>query len=62
MTIQLLKLGPKPHKQDGTPDRRYRVTHANKPKHPSLRSLLTLELHYINNHSKKYRTLEKTML
>lgn len=36
-TIQAIKPGPKPKKQDGTPDRRQRVTPDTKPKHPDLK-------------------------
>jgi hypothetical protein len=35
--IQAIKPGPKPDKQDGTPDRRPRVTPPNQPKHPDLK-------------------------
>jgi hypothetical protein len=35
--IQAIKPGPKPDKQDGTPDERRRVTPENQPKHPKLR-------------------------
>lgn len=35
-TIEAIKPGPKPNKQDGTPDRRQRVTPETKPKHPAL--------------------------
>jgi hypothetical protein len=37
MNIQAIKPGPKPKKEDGTPDKRPRVTPANKPKHPDLK-------------------------
>lgn len=37
MKIQAIKPGPKPNKQDGTPDKRQRVTPAYKPKHPELK-------------------------
>ncbi|GEM_PF-167098 len=36
-TIKAIKPGPKPKKQDGTPDRRQRVTPETKPKHPDLK-------------------------
>lgn len=32
MTTQAINPGPKPKKEDGTPDKRPRVTPANKPK------------------------------
>jgi hypothetical protein len=35
--IQAIKPGPKPKKEDGTPDERRRVTPPNKPKHPGLK-------------------------
>jgi len=35
-TIQAIKPGPKPKKEDGTPDRRRSVTPPNQPKHPIL--------------------------
>jgi hypothetical protein len=37
MQIQGIKPGPKPKKQDGTPDERRRVKEENQPKHPSLK-------------------------
>ncbi len=36
-TIQAIKPGPKPKKDDGTDDRRRRVTPEVKPKHPTLK-------------------------
>jgi len=36
-TIEAIKPGPKPKKEDGTPDRRRRVTPNSKPKHPKLK-------------------------
>ncbi len=36
-TIQGIKPGPKPKKEDGTPDKRRRVTPETKPKHPDLK-------------------------
>lgn len=36
-TIKAIKPGPKPKKQNGTPDRRQRVTPDTKPKHPDLK-------------------------
>lgn len=36
-TIQAIKPGPKPKKEDGTKDRRRRVTPETKPKHPKLK-------------------------
>ena len=36
-TFQTIKPGPKPNKEDGTPDRRRRVTPENQPKHPALK-------------------------
>lgn len=35
--IQAIKPGPKPKKQDGTPDERRRVTPREKPKHRDLK-------------------------
>jgi hypothetical protein len=35
--IEAIKPGPKPKKQDGTPDERRRVTPETKPKHPDLK-------------------------
>lgn len=35
--IQAIKPGPKPHKEDGTEDRRKRVDPPTKPKHPTLK-------------------------
>lgn len=35
-TVKMIKPGPKPKKEDGTDDRRRRVTPPNKPKHPDL--------------------------
>lgn len=35
--IQAIKPGPKPKKEDGTPDKRRRVTPDLKPKHPDLK-------------------------
>lgn len=32
-----IKPGPKPNKQDGTPDERRRVTPESQPKHPDLK-------------------------
>ncbi len=32
-----IKPGPKPKKEDGTPDKRRRVTEENQPKHPGLK-------------------------
>ncbi len=37
MNIQAIKPGPKPKKEDGTPDKRRRVTPETKPKHPDLK-------------------------
>ena len=37
MEIQAIKPGPKPKKEDGTPDRRPRVNPPNKEKHPELK-------------------------
>ena len=37
MKIEAIKPGPKPKKEDGTPDKRRRVTPPNKPKHPKLK-------------------------
>ncbi len=37
MTIQAIKPGPKPNKDDGTPDKRRRVTPETKPKYPGLK-------------------------
>ncbi|WP_187477700.1 hypothetical protein [Amniculibacterium sp. G2-70] len=36
-TVKAIKPGPKPKKEDGTPDRRPRVTPPNQPKHPDLK-------------------------
>lgn len=36
-TIKAIKPGPKPNKEDGTPDRRPRVNPETKPKHPDLK-------------------------
>ena len=36
-TIKAIKPGPKPKKEDGTPDRRPRVTPPNQQKHPDLK-------------------------
>ena len=36
-TIQAIKPGPKPKKEDGKPDKRRRVTPETKPKHPDLK-------------------------
>jgi hypothetical protein len=36
-SIQAIKPGPKPRKEDGTRDKRRRVTPENKPKHPPLK-------------------------
>lgn len=36
-SIQAIKPGPKPRTDDGTPDRRYRVTPDTSPKHPDLK-------------------------
>lgn len=36
-TIQAIKPGPKPKKEDGTPDKRRRVNPVTKPKHPGLK-------------------------
>ena len=36
-TIQGIKPGPKPKKEDRTPDRRRRVRPETKPKHPGLK-------------------------
>lgn len=35
--VRAIKPGPKPKKDDGTKDRRRRVTPENKPKHPKLK-------------------------
>jgi hypothetical protein len=35
--IMGIKPGPKPNKEDGTPDRRRRVDPASAPKHPDLK-------------------------
>jgi hypothetical protein len=37
MKVEAIKPGPKPKKEDGTPDKRRRVTPDNKPKHPKLK-------------------------
>ena len=37
MKIEAIKPGPKPKKEDGTKDKRRRVTPASKPKHPKLK-------------------------
>lgn len=36
-SIVAIKPGPKPKKEDGTPDKRRRVTPETKPKHPGLK-------------------------
>lgn len=36
-TVKAIKTGPKLKKSDGTPDRLYRVTPENQPKHPKLK-------------------------
>jgi len=36
-TITAIKPGPKPKKEDGTPDKRRRVNPETKPKHPGLK-------------------------
>jgi len=36
-TIEAIKPGPKPKKEDGTDDRRPRVLPETKPKHPTLK-------------------------
>lgn len=36
-SIEAIKPGPKPKKEDGTPDRRRRVNPDTKPKHPKLK-------------------------
>ncbi len=36
-TIQAIKPGPKPNKDNGTPDKRRRVTPEVRPKHPELK-------------------------
>ena len=36
-TLQAIKPGPKPRKEDGSPDKRRRVAPATKPKHPDLK-------------------------
>lgn len=36
VSVQAIKPGPKPKKEDGTPDKKPRVDAANKPKHPDL--------------------------
>lgn len=36
-TIEAIKPGPKPPKEDGTPDQRRRVNPENQPKHPKLK-------------------------
>lgn len=35
--LQAIKPGPKPKKEDGTPDKRPRVNPLNKEKHPALK-------------------------
>lgn len=35
--VTAIKPGPKPKKEDGTPDKRRRVTPEIKPKHPDLK-------------------------
>jgi hypothetical protein len=35
--INAIKPGPKPKKEDGTPDKRRRVTPETQPKHPGLK-------------------------
>ncbi|SDH17271.1 hypothetical protein SAMN05421827_11842 [Pedobacter terrae] len=35
--IEAIKPGPKPNKQDGTPDKRHMVTPDTKPKYPDLK-------------------------
>lgn len=37
ISIEAIKPGPKPKKEDGTPDKRRRVAPATKPKHPGLK-------------------------
>ncbi len=37
MLVKAIKPGPKPKKEDGTKDKRRRVTEVNKPKHPELK-------------------------
>ncbi|WP_152560066.1 hypothetical protein [Hymenobacter sp. IS2118] len=37
LVIMSIKPGPKPKKEDGTPDKRRRVTEENQPKHPGLK-------------------------
>jgi len=37
MTIEAIKPGPKPRKDDGSPDRRRRVAPPSKRKHPKLK-------------------------
>jgi hypothetical protein len=37
MKVKAIKPGPKPKKEDGTPDERRRVTPPNKKKHPKLK-------------------------
>lgn len=37
MEVKAIKPGPKPKKEDGTPDKRRRVTPDTKPKHPGLK-------------------------
>jgi len=37
ITIEAIKPGPKPKKEDGTPDERRRVAPATQPKHPGLK-------------------------
>jgi len=36
-TINAIKPGPKPQKEDGTPDKRRRVNPETRPKHPKLK-------------------------
>ncbi|MFI8380000.1 hypothetical protein [Leeuwenhoekiella sp. NPDC079379] len=36
-TIKAIKPGPKPKKEDGSPDKRRRVNPETKPKHPGLK-------------------------
>ncbi|UOB16825.1 hypothetical protein [Abyssalbus ytuae] len=35
--VKAIKPGPKPNKENGTPDERRRVRPENKPKHPKLK-------------------------
>lgn len=44
-TIKAIKPGPKPKKEDGTPDKRPRLTPPNQPKHPDLKPIsISLEI------------------